>query len=89
MNRKLQRGSPTGSRVLPANLLWCELLSLLSLHGSCQDPAPAQAPHWVTASFRHSSAPAWGPPQAAGGYLLHHGPPWAVGQQTVLPWSSP
>jgi len=28
---------------------------------SCQEPASAQAPHEVTASFRHPPAPAWGP----------------------------
>ena len=28
-------------------------------------------------------------PQAAGGYLLHHGPPWTAGGQPASPWSSP
>ncbi|KAM9591488.1 lens epithelium-derived growth factor-like [Morphnus guianensis] len=37
---------------------------------SCQEPAPAWASHGVTASFGHPPAPAWGPPQAAGGYLV-------------------
>lgn len=32
-----------------------------SLHMSCQDPAPAQAPCAVTASFGHAPAPAWAP----------------------------
>jgi len=41
-----------------------------SLHRSCQQPAPAWAPHWVTASFGHPPAPAWGSPWAAGGDLL-------------------
>jgi len=33
-------------------------------------------------------APVWDPPQAAGGYLLHRGPPWAAGGQHASPWSS-
>ncbi|KAK4831745.1 hypothetical protein QYF61_018943 [Mycteria americana] len=49
-NRLLQRGSPTGSQVLPANLLQHGLLSPW-VHRSCQEPAPAQASHRVTASF--------------------------------------
>jgi len=59
-NRLLQRGSPTGSQVLPANLLRPGLLSPW-LHRSWQEPAPAQAPHRVTASFRHPPALVWGP----------------------------
>ena len=58
-------------------------------HRSCQEPAPARASHGVTASFGHPPAPAWGPPRAAGGYLLHLGPPWAAGGQPASPWSSP
>jgi len=27
-------------------------------------------------------------PRAAGGYLLHHGPPWTAGEQPASPWSS-
>jgi len=85
-NRLLQRGSPMGSQALPANLLWRGLLSLW-VHRSCQEPAPAQAPHRVTASFRHPPALVWDPihrlevdicstvdlhgPQ--GHSLLHHG----------------
>ena len=37
----------------------------------------------------HPPAPAWGPPWAADGYLLHHGPLWAVGGEPASPWSSP
>jgi len=59
-NRLLQRGFPTGPLALPANLLWCELLSPQG-HRSWQEPAPARAPHWVTASFRHPPALVWGP----------------------------
>jgi len=59
-NRLLHRGSPTGSQALPANLLQCGLLSLW-VHRSWQEPAPAQASHRVTASFRHPPAVVWGP----------------------------
>ncbi|KAK4831212.1 hypothetical protein QYF61_016049 [Mycteria americana] len=51
-NRLLQCGSPTGSQVLPANLLQRGVLSP-QVHRSCQEPAPAWASHRVTASFRH------------------------------------
>jgi len=49
-----------GSQALPANLLQRGLLSP-RVHRCWQEPAPAQAPHGVTASFRHPPAPAWGP----------------------------
>ena len=87
-NRLLQHGSPVGSQALPANLLQRGLLSPW-VRRSCQEPAPARASHGVTASFGHPPAPAWGPPRAAGGYLLHRGPPWAAGGQPASPWSSP
>jgi len=51
-----------------------------SLHRSCQQPAPARAPHRVTASFGHATARVWGSPWAADGDLLHHGPPGLQGQ---------
>ncbi|KAK4830289.1 hypothetical protein QYF61_009492 [Mycteria americana] len=63
-NRLLQRGSLTGSQVLPANLLQRGLLSPW-VHRSSPEPAPAWASHGVTASFGHPPAPAWGPPWAA------------------------
>jgi len=50
---------PTGSQALPAKLLRCGLLSP-QVHRSWQEPAPAQGPQGVTASFRHPLAPAWG-----------------------------
>jgi len=59
-NRLLQRESPTGSQALPANLLGVGLLSP-QVRRSWQEPAPAQAPHGVTASFRHPPALVWGP----------------------------
>jgi len=58
-NRLLQRGSPTGSQALPANLLRRRLLSP-RVRRSWQEPAPARAPQGVTASFRYPPAPAWG-----------------------------
>jgi len=62
-NRLLQCGSPTGPQALPAILLWCELLSPW-VRRSWQEPAPVQAPHGVTASFRlqhgvHSTGCRW------------------------------
>jgi len=90
-NRLLQRGSPTGSQILPEILLQCGLLSP-RVHGSCQEHAPVWALHGVTASFRaHPPALAWGPPWAAAGHLLHCGPPRAAraaNEQPVSPWSS-
>jgi len=77
-NRLHQHGSSTGTHALPANLLHPGLLSPQG-HSSCKEPAPARAPHGVTASFGHPSALSWGPPRAAGGDLLHHGPPRAAG----------
>jgi len=59
-NRLLQRGSPVGSQVLPANLLQRGLLSPW-VRRSWQEPAPSWAFHRVTSSFRHPPAPAWGP----------------------------
>ncbi|KAK4810966.1 hypothetical protein QYF61_014438 [Mycteria americana] len=49
-NGLLQRGSPMGPQVLPATLLQHGLLSA-RVHRFCQEPAPAQALHRVTASF--------------------------------------
>jgi len=37
-----------------------------------------------TASARHPPAPVWGPSQAAGGHLLHRGPPWTAGGTACL-----
>jgi len=71
-NRVFQHGSPTGSQVLPGNLLQCGLLCRW-VHRSCQEPATVRTSHQVTASFWvHPPAPVWSPLRAAGGYLLHH-----------------
>jgi len=58
--RLLQRGSSMESQALSANLLQHPCLSPW-VCTSWQDPAPAQAPHRVTASFRHPPALSWGP----------------------------
>ena len=68
---------------------WAPLSTGPRVRRFCQEPAPARASHGVTASFGHPPAPAWGPPRAAGGYLLHRGRPWAAGGQPAAPWSSP
>ena len=78
---------PRVSEVLPTNLFWRGVLSPW-VHRSWQEPAPAQASHGVTASFGHPPALAWGASWSAGGYLLHHGPPWAAGGQPASPWSA-
>jgi len=81
-----QRGSPTGSQALPANLLRRRLLSPLVCR-SQQEFAPVPAPHGFTASFTHPPALAWGPFHGLqvdicstmdlhglqGDNLLHHG----------------
>jgi len=76
-NRLLQRGSPMGSQALPGNLLRYGLLSPW-VHRSWQEPAPARAPHGVTASFRHPPALAWGPFHGVPsmGYRCISAPPW-------------
>jgi len=51
---------------------------------SCQELGPVWASHRA-----HPAAPAWCPPWAACGYLLHSGPPWAAGGQPASSWSSP
>ena len=77
-----------GPQVLPANLLQHGLLSLgpqllMGTYSSMGSP-------WGHSFLQaHPPAPAWGPPQAAGGCLLHHRPPWAAGGQPASPWSSP
>jgi len=59
-NRLFQREVPPGSQALPENLLQSGFLSPWVCR-SWQESTPAWAPHRVTASFRHTSAPAWGP----------------------------
>ena len=77
----------TGSQALPANLLRRGLLSA-QVCRSWQEPAPAWAPHGVTASSEHPPALVWGHPQAEGGDLLPHVAPWLQGEP-VPPWSAP
>jgi len=59
-NRLLQCGSPTGSQALPANLLQRGLLSP-QVCRSCQEPAPAWAPHGVNSLLRASPCSSVGP----------------------------
>lgn len=54
-----------------------------------REPEPTHISHRVTASFRHSPVLVWGPSEIAGGYLIHHGSPWAVRGHPASPWSSP
>ncbi|KAK4828634.1 hypothetical protein QYF61_000282 [Mycteria americana] len=51
-SRLLQHGSPTGSQVLPADLLQSGFLPP-QVHRFCQEPSPTWASHGVTASFGH------------------------------------
>ena len=51
------------------------------------------ANYTVKATFcYYNSSPTWVLPMdcssSAGGYLLHHGPPWTAGEQPTSPWSS-
>jgi len=87
-NRLLQRRSPMGSQALPANLLWHGLLSS-QVRKSWQEPAAARAPHGVTHSLLQIStcSGVGSLSRAAGGDLLHCGPPWAAGGQPASPWS--
>ena len=87
-DRLLQRGSPMGSQVLPANLLQCGLLSPWG-HRSCQEPAPAWASHGVTASFGHIHLLWRG---VLHGLQVDSAPPltsMGAGAQPVPPWSAP
>jgi len=74
-NRLLQRGSPTGSQALRANLLQRGLLSPRGQR-SCQEPASAQALHGVTASFSHPPAPVLAP--LFTGCRWISAPPWTA-----------
>lgn len=79
-----QHEFPSGSQVLPTNLLQHGLLSPQG-HRSCQETALASALHGGTDSFRHSAYPVWDPPRAAVGPLLQNSLPWTAGGQPVLP----
>jgi len=57
-------------------------VGLQVLPGACSSVGYPQGHSILRA---HPLAPAWGPPWAAGGYLLHCGPPWAAGAQPVSP----
>ena len=88
-NRLLPRGSPTWSQVLPAT---CSSVGS-SLHGATGYlPGGCSStgfPRGHSLLGVHPPALVWGPPWAAGGDLLHHGPPRASEGQSASPWSSP
>jgi len=85
-NRLLQCVSPTGSQVLPANLLRRGLLSPQVL---AEASSNADSP-WGHGLLRASTCSGVGSlPWATGEYLLHCGPPRAAGAQPASPWSSP
>jgi len=87
-NRLLQLGSPTGSQALPANLLWCGLLSPW-VRRSWQEPAPARGSQQCHSLLQASTCSGMGSlPWATGGDLLHRGPPCTAGAQPASPWSS-
>lgn len=69
---------PMGSQVLPAKLLHQGLLPRDPQAGTCSSTG---FPWDHSLLWAHAPAPLWGSPRAAGGCLLHHGPPWAVGAQ--------
>jgi len=78
-NTLLQRGSPTGSQALPANLLQQGLLSPRG-HRSWQEPTPVQGSAQGHSFLQAYICSCMGSlPWASGGDLLHHGPPWATG----------
>jgi len=80
--------SCTGSQALPANLPQCGLLSP-RVHRSWQEPAPTRCCPWGYSFLQASTCSSLGSfPQATGGDLLHHGPPWTAGEQPASPWSS-
>jgi len=69
----------TGSHALPANLLWCGLLSPW-VHRSWQEPAPMWGSPQGHSLLQTSPCSGMGSlPQATGEYLLHLGPPWDAG----------
>jgi len=83
--RLFQHGYPIRSQALPANLLQCGLLSPQVLPGACSSTRFAQGRSLLQTSTCSSVSLPW----AAGGDLLHCGPPWASGAQPASPWSSP
>lgn len=88
-SRLLQRGSTTGSRVLPGNLLLGSSPRPRLLPGARSSPGSPGA----AASLRACQpAPPRGPPQAEGmkhGCRLHCGPPRVAEGPRASPWSSP
>jgi len=76
---------PTGSQVLPANLLRHGLLSP-RVRRSWQELAQARGSPRGHSFLQASTCSGMGSlPQATGGYLLHRGPPWTAGEQSASP----
>jgi len=84
-NRLLQHGFPMWSQVLPANLLQCGLLSPQVLPGACSSTGSPRGHSLLQAS---TCSGVGSLPRAAGGDLLHCGPPWTAWAQPASPWSS-
>lgn len=80
---------PQGQKSCQKNLLQHKLLFMQSqtLQGAYSIVGSLQGHSLLQA---YPPAPAWSPPQAAGGYiyLLHHGSSWAARGQPHSPWSS-
>jgi len=79
---------PMGSQALPANLLRLGLLSprvRRFLAGASSSMGSPQGHSFLQTS---TCSGVGSLPRATGGYLLHHGPPWAAGEQPASPWSS-
>jgi len=86
-NRLPQRGSPTGSQALSANLLRHALSTGPQvLPGACSSAGFPRGHRFLQASTCSSTGSL---PRATGGDLLHRGLPWAAGGQPASPWSSP
>lgn len=65
--------------------LWAPLsMGLQILSGVCSSAGFPQG-H----SLHQAVSPAFSPPWAGNGSLLHYGPPWVAGGQPLSPWSSP
>jgi len=86
-NTLLQRGSPTGSQTLP--LKPAPALAPLSTgpQGLAGAYCSARSPRGHSLLQAPTCSGMGSLPQVTGGYLLHHGPPWAARGQPVSPWS--
>jgi len=68
-------------------LVWAPLsMAPQVLAGACSSMGSPQGHSLLQASPCSSVGSL---PQGAGGYLLHHGPPWTAAGQPASPWSAP